>query len=88
MSGTTVPLPSACPHCGMYHGGGCSRIKSIEYYECGRVKRIEYHDINPPPPPIYPTGWWPPVQWQAPDLTVTNGGIVSSPHTISVMAHS
>jgi hypothetical protein len=33
-----------CNHCGMWHQGICSRIKSIEYYPNGMIKRIEYHD--------------------------------------------
>lgn len=32
-----------CPHCGLYHGPGCSRIAEIEYYESGAIKRIRYH---------------------------------------------
>ena len=32
-----------CGHCGCYHQGICSRIKSIEYYPDGTLKKIEYH---------------------------------------------
>lgn len=46
--------PPRCAHCGQWHDGVCSRVKSVEYYPNGTVKKIKYHD-SPPPPPMMPS---------------------------------
>ncbi len=33
-----------CPHCGMWHGQVCPRVKAIEYHENGTIKRVEYRE--------------------------------------------
>ena len=93
MNSTTVPVPTPCLHCGMFHGGGmCPRVKSIEYDEHGRIKRVQYHDPLPPPP-VYPIGWWPETQWfgpnpqwVAPPPTCTIGGMAAP--SVGVSVHS
>jgi len=44
MMASDSPVQKCC-HCGMYHVGSCSRIKSIEYYPTGRIKRVQYHTM-------------------------------------------
>lgn len=34
--------PTACIHCGSYHGKLCPQVRSVEYYEDGIVRRVEY----------------------------------------------